>query len=70
MIAPHAKKITELIGGCEYDLIRAAYKARSAGALAADYVTQHLREAELLAESARVQLDYALLALERNRGTS
>lgn len=57
-----------MIQQIDADLVRAAYKARTAGALAPAYVSQHLREAELLAESARVQLEYALLALEGGRG--
>lgn len=52
------------------DLVRAAFKARNARTTAPQYAKQHLREAELLAESARVQLQYAMLALERESGTS
>jgi hypothetical protein len=58
-----------LITRIEEALIQAAYRARLAQGSAAPYVREHLREAELLAESARVQLTYAMLALDGGRGT-
>lgn len=61
------ERTTEAITRIDVDLTRASFKARTARSIAPAYVAQHLREAELLAESARVQLEYAMLALEAPR---
>lgn len=55
--------ITEI----DIDLIRVAHKARKMRALP-PYVEQHIHEVELLVELARVQIEYALLALGGGRG--